>query len=90
MGRVILAAEGVTWLAAIRVPILVVAGTRDRYVDLDLLRALAARHSHVRLRVWAGAGHDLPIEESERCLSAIESRDDPLERRGGPSSRAVR
>jgi pimeloyl-ACP methyl ester carboxylesterase len=76
--RVILAAEGARWLESARPPVLLVAGTEDRYLDLDFLRELADRRPHVHLRVWAGGGHDLPLTQPERCLSAIESWNDPL------------
>ncbi len=75
--RVILAAEGAKWLASARRPVLIVAGTRDRYLDLGFLSELADRHPHVHLRLWAGEGHDLPLTQPERCLSVIESWNDP-------------
>ncbi len=75
--RVILAADGAEWLASARSPVLIVAGTRDRYVDQTFLSELADRHPHVHLRVWAGEGHDLPLSQPERCLSAIDAWNDP-------------
>jgi pimeloyl-ACP methyl ester carboxylesterase len=72
MRRVIVAAEGANWLASARAPILLVAGTHDRYLDLGFQRELADRHPHVSLRLWPGEGHDLPRTQPEQCLSAIE------------------
>ncbi len=71
--RVILAAEGAKWLASARPPVVIVAGSQDRYMDLGFLSELSDRHPHVQLRVWDGEGHDLPLTQPERCLSAIES-----------------
>jgi pimeloyl-ACP methyl ester carboxylesterase len=75
--RVILAAEGANWLATATSPILMVAGTEDRYLDLEYLRSLADQNSQVQLHVWAGQEHDLPLSQPERCLKAIESWNDP-------------
>jgi pimeloyl-ACP methyl ester carboxylesterase len=75
--RLILAAEGANWLASAGSPVLLVVGTADKYLDLEFLRSLADQHPHVHLDVWAGQGHDLPLSQPERCLSAIESWGDP-------------
>jgi pimeloyl-ACP methyl ester carboxylesterase len=74
--RVILAAEGVSWVASAQSNILFVAGTQDRILDIDLLRELSDHHAHVHLRPWVGEAHDLPLTQPERCLSAIASWDD--------------
>jgi pimeloyl-ACP methyl ester carboxylesterase len=71
--RVVLAAECASWLASARTRVLLVAGTQDKYLDLEFLRSLAGQQPNVRLDVWAGQGHDLPLSEPERCVSAIES-----------------
>jgi len=75
--RVILAAEAATWFASEEgtreAPMLVVAGDQDRYLDLEFLGGLVGQRSRTRLQVWAGAGHDLPLTQPERCLAAIES-----------------
>ncbi|BDG01540.1 hypothetical protein AMOR_05360 [Anaeromyxobacter oryzae] len=70
--RVILAAEGAEWVAAARPPILIVAGTRDRYLDLGFLRELVDGRPRHRLEVWDGEGHDLPLTRPDRCLDSIE------------------
>jgi pimeloyl-ACP methyl ester carboxylesterase len=75
--RVILAAEGASWLASAASPVLLLAGTDDQYLDLEFLRSLADQHRHVHLDVWADQGHDLPLTQPERCLSAIEGWNDP-------------
>jgi pimeloyl-ACP methyl ester carboxylesterase len=76
MRRVILAAEAATWFASRgteEAPILVVAGDQDRYLDLELLGELVDQRPRARLEVWAGAGHDLPLLQPQRCIAAIES-----------------
>lgn len=74
--RVILSAEGANWLASAGSPVLLVAGTEDKYLDLQFLRSLVDQLPHVRLELWAGLGHDLPLSQPERCLSAIERWND--------------
>jgi len=74
--RVILAAEAATWFASQGTeepPILVVAGDQDRYLDLEFLGELVRQRPRSRLEIWAGEGHDLPLTQPERCLTAIES-----------------
>lgn len=70
--RVILAAEAHRWLEDIDLPVRLIAGQSDRVVDLSLLTALAARHSHLDVDVWPG-GHDLPLAHPERCCALIEA-----------------
>ena len=79
--QVILSAAAVRWLASARCEVLLIAGTEDRYLDLDLLRELPGRYPHVRLRIWSGGGHDLPLTQPQRCLSAIGNRPDPADER---------
>ena len=45
--RVILAAEAGTWIAAVTCPVRLVAGDRDRVVDLDFLRSIQDEHDNV-------------------------------------------
>lgn len=72
VARVILAAEGARWLDSTRVPIVIVAGTRDRYLDVEFLRELLDACPPHRLEVWEGEGHDLPLARPDRCIAAIE------------------
>lgn len=75
--RVIMAAEGMRWLASARCEVALVAGTEDRLLDLDLLRELADQYPHVRLRVVPGAGHHLPLTHPDECLAAIDAEVTP-------------
>lgn len=61
-----------TWVDTVRAPIQLVAGTRDRVVDLAHLRALA-RRPNIELDLWPG-DHHLPLRDPERCASLIEDR----------------
>ncbi|WP_242343539.1 alpha/beta fold hydrolase [Anaeromyxobacter terrae] len=70
--RVILAADGAKWVAAALPPIVIVAGTQDRYLDVEFLRELVDGRPHHRLEVWDGEGHDLPLTRPDRCLDLIE------------------
>jgi pimeloyl-ACP methyl ester carboxylesterase len=72
VARVILAAEGARWLASARVPIVVIAGTRDRHLDVEFLRDLVDACPPHNLEVWEGDGHDLPLFRPDRCVAAIE------------------
>ena len=72
--KVIFAAEAVQWLTSARCEIVLVAGTEDRLLDLDLFRELSDRYPHVQLRIVPGAGHHLPLTRPDDCLAAIEGR----------------
>jgi pimeloyl-ACP methyl ester carboxylesterase len=72
--RVILAAEGIRWLTSARCEVLLVAGTEDRLLDLDLFRELSDRYPHVQLRIVPGAGHHLPLTQPDHCIAAIEGQ----------------
>lgn len=67
-----LAAEGAGWLAAVGVPVRLVAGTADGAVDLAFLRLLAARYGHLSLEVWEGVRHDAPLVDPARCMAEVE------------------
>jgi pimeloyl-ACP methyl ester carboxylesterase len=71
--QVILAAEGAQWLGATRLPIRLVAGGQDRYLDLDFLKELAGRNTHLQVDVWPDDGHDLPLLLPDRCMATISS-----------------
>jgi pimeloyl-ACP methyl ester carboxylesterase len=58
----------------IRVPTLVVWGTRDRLVDVRLSRRAAAAYPHSRLLVIAGCGHVPQLEEPETTARAMLAR----------------
>jgi hypothetical protein len=54
------------------VAILIVAGSRDQYLDLELLGELVDRHPCAHLEVWAEEGHELRLAQPVRCLALIE------------------
>jgi pimeloyl-ACP methyl ester carboxylesterase len=58
----------------IRVPTLVVWGSRDRLVDVRLSRRAAAAYPHSRLLVIAGCGHVPQMEEPETTARAMLAR----------------
>jgi len=58
--------DGRTLLPAIRVPTLVVAGADDGITPVALAEELAAGIAGARLEVIAQAGHQAPLEQSER------------------------
>ena len=58
----------------IRVPTLVVWGTRDRLVDVRLSRRAAAAYPDSRLLVLAGCGHVPQMEEPETTARAMIAR----------------
>ena len=86
----IIAAEGANWLASASVPVRLVAGTEDKYLDLAFLRSLAEQHLHVQLDVWAGQGHDLPLSQPERCMSVFESWNVPAMAGSGGTLKIIR
>ncbi len=55
----------------VRVPTLVVWGTRDRLVDVRLSRRVAAAYPRSRLLVLAGCGHVPQLEEPESTARAV-------------------
>ena len=58
----------------VRVPTLIVWGTRDRLVDVRLARRTAAAFPHARLLVLAGSGHVSQMErpiETARAMVAL-------------------
>lgn len=57
--------------ARVRVPTLVVWGTRDRLVDVRLARRAAASYPESRLLVLAGCGHVPQLEEPEATARAM-------------------
>ena len=71
LSEVILAADAGADLASCRAPVLILAGDADKVIDLPLLAALAEEFSHVDLDCVHGAGHDLHLTHSTRCIGAI-------------------
>jgi len=61
--HVLAAAEGAQWLARVRVPVEMVAGSEDRVTDLGYLRRLADDLPHVTLTVRGRADHNLPLTD---------------------------
>jgi pimeloyl-ACP methyl ester carboxylesterase len=77
--KVILAGEAERWLPSLETPVLLVAGRRDRVVDLGHLAALGRTHEQVAVEVWNGAGHGIPLTHPRACAAAI-SRWTPAQR----------
>lgn len=71
MASLVLSAEAASWLAATSTPVTILAGERDRAMDIPFLAELAARHPHVSLRTIADAGHDLPLTHAHRCIDSL-------------------
>lgn len=71
LSSLVLAAEAPSWIAAIDVPIQIVAGARDGALDLSFLHSLARLHEHVSLRVVPDAGHDLPLSHPDECIGEL-------------------
>lgn len=69
--RMILAAEGASWLPEIAVPVRFVVGTRDPIPDVAFLGELAARYAHLSLLMRPGAGHNLPLADPVACITEI-------------------
>lgn len=69
--HVLAAAEGGRWLAEVRVPVELAAGTDDRVTDLGYLGRLAYDLPHVTLTVHEGADHDLPLTHSIGAVKAL-------------------
>jgi pimeloyl-ACP methyl ester carboxylesterase len=55
----------------VRVPTLVIWGTRDKLVDVRLSRRTAAAFADHRLLVIAGSGHVSQMERPEECARAM-------------------
>lgn len=58
-------------LARISLPALVIAGDRDRFSTLAMMRDVAAKLPAARLEVYEGATHFLPIESPARLAADI-------------------
>ena len=58
-------------LAEVRAPVLVLWGAGDRTLSVELGREVAARVPNGRLRVIAGAGHSVQLDEPEIVARAI-------------------
>ena len=71
LNKVVLAAESDSWLASIDVPVLLIAGRRDRVVDIGHLAELERMHPHVSLEVWSRAGHAIPLTHPRACAAAV-------------------
>jgi 3-oxoadipate enol-lactonase len=54
------------------VPVLVIAGVRDRIVDIEEARSVAARFPRARLMTCDDSGHLPMLEEPERVTEALE------------------
>jgi pimeloyl-ACP methyl ester carboxylesterase len=59
-------------VASIRAPALIVQGDRDRLVNVESARALAAARSDWRIEVLEGVGHVPQLEVPERFLEVVE------------------
>jgi len=59
-------------VAAVRPPVLVVQGDRDRLVQIAAARALAAARPDWRLEVLEGVGHVPQLETPDRFLAVVE------------------
>jgi pimeloyl-ACP methyl ester carboxylesterase len=62
--------EQTTWLQLPQLPIHLVAGTADRFLDLNHLRRTATAPT-VTLSVWPNAPHDLPLTDPAGCRTEI-------------------
>ena len=60
-------------LAAVRAPVLVLWGAGDRTLSVELAREVAARVPNGRLRVVAGAGHSVQLDQPELVARIIQS-----------------
>ena len=72
LDKVILAAGAAAGIGEIAIPVHLVAGSADTIMDHDLLLEIAARHDHVRLSVWPGAEHELPLTHAVACVGEVE------------------
>ena len=68
-------------LAGVRAPVLVLWGAGDRTLSVELSREIAARVPAGRLRVIAGAGHSVQLDEPEIVARTIQSAMDEVEAR---------
>ena len=68
---VIAAAEAASWLPALGVPMLLIAGDHDPLVDLGFMQELAASFPLVSYRICPGARHHLPIAFADYCREVI-------------------
>jgi len=70
LDRCLLTGEPAEWLAEISVPVHLIAGGRDRVVDLDFLDELALRHQTLHVERWDG-DHRLPLTDPQDCMRSI-------------------
>ena len=71
LASLVLAAEAATWLDSTTIPVTIIAGDRDRAVNLPFLGRLDTLHPNVSLRTIGAAGHDLPLTHAPSCIDAI-------------------
>ncbi len=71
LDKVILAAGAAAGIGEVAVPVQLVAGGADSIMDHDLLHQVTARHAHVRLSVWPGGQHELPLTDTVACVGEI-------------------
>jgi len=71
LNKVVLAAEAGPWLAAVDLPVLLVAGRQDRIVDIGHLVELERMHPHVSVELWSSAGHAIPLTHPRASAAAI-------------------
>jgi pimeloyl-ACP methyl ester carboxylesterase len=64
--------EATPWLAKLRLPILVVAGSEDPYVPVAEAQALHAALDGSRCSIVDGAGHFVPWEQPAVFLEALQ------------------
>ena len=69
--HVLAAAEGGRWLASLRVPVELIAGSDDPVTDLGYLRRLGEELPHVTLTVRDGTDHDLPLTDPVGAVAAL-------------------
>ena len=66
-------------LVDVRAPVLVLWGAGDRTLSIELGREVAARVPNGRLRVVAGAGHSVQLDEPGIVARAIQSAMDEVD-----------
>jgi pimeloyl-ACP methyl ester carboxylesterase len=59
-------------VASVRAPALIVQGDRDRLVNVESARALAALRPDWRIEILEGVGHVPQLEVPERFLAVVE------------------
>ncbi|MFE0702156.1 alpha/beta fold hydrolase [Streptomyces sp. NPDC058872] len=58
-------------LASVHTPAIVLHGDRDKVIDIDLAKTLAAQLPRARFDTLPGAGHMLPLEHPEQIVDAV-------------------